>query len=87
LTKDETRHVQFIRAVRDGKMTNAIWDDMKMRLGSERGAVEYAYLVVLRNAFHQFSWSVGAPEMARDNLSKMLADFRSGNRKSPHRST
>jgi hypothetical protein len=86
LTKIEMAHVRFIRAVRDGKMTDAIWDDMKRRLGSERGVVEYTYLVVLRNAFHQFSWSVGAPEMPRDDYKKMLADFKSGNRAAPHRS-
>jgi hypothetical protein len=83
LTTEEAEHVKFIRAVRDGKMTDAIWNSMKTRMGSERGAVEYTYLVLVRNALHQFSWAVGAPEMSRKDFDKMLADFKSGTRKPP----
>jgi hypothetical protein len=83
LTKEEMEHVRFIRAVRDGKMNDAIWNAMKAHMGSERGVVEYTYLVLVRNALHQFSWAVGAPEMPRSEFGKMLADFKSGARKPP----
>jgi hypothetical protein len=83
LTPDELEHVKFIRAVRDGKMTDTTWNSMKKRMGSERGVVEYTYLVLVRNALHQFSWAVGAPEMSRGDFDKMLADYKSGARKPP----
>ena len=72
LNKDELEHVTFIRAVRDGSMSDALWERMKKRIGTERGVVEYTWVVVVRNALHQFSWAVGAPELPRDEFDKML---------------
>jgi hypothetical protein len=73
LDKDELEHVNFIRAVRDGSVNDGMWGSMKKRIGTECGVVEYTWVVLVRNALHQFCWAVGAPELPRDDFNKMLA--------------
>jgi hypothetical protein len=75
LNEDERQQVEFIRAVRDGGMTDEIWSRMKDRLGTERGVVEFVYFVLLLQLHHKFCWAVGAPEM--------LAEFKDGTRSPP----
>jgi hypothetical protein len=75
LTDDERRQVEFVRAVRDGKVTDEIWASMAERLGSERGAIEYAFFVCLVLFHHLFAWALGVPDMTRDELDGMFRSF------------
>jgi hypothetical protein len=81
LTKDELQLIQFVRAVRDGAMTDQIWEGMKKRLGTERGVLDYMHLVLLLDVHHRFCWAIGGPEHKREAFDKMLAELRSGVRK------
>jgi len=47
LSEDERLVVAFIRATRDGTMTDETWFAMVERLGTERGAVELAFFVLV----------------------------------------
>jgi hypothetical protein len=78
LNKGESEHVKFIRAVRDGGMNDAMWESMKQSIGTERGVVEYTWVVLVRNALHQFNWAVGAPELPREEFNKMLVAAKPG---------
>lgn len=80
LDADETQQVEFIRAVRDGTMTDEIWWRMRDRLGTERGVVEYAQFVCNLLFHHRFLWACGVPEMRREDLDRMIDDFKSGRR-------
>jgi len=83
LTEDEREVVGFIRAVRDGAVTDDMWVRMMERIGSERGVVEYVYLICLLIFHHKFCWAVGAPEMTRDAFDRMLSEFEDGTRPVP----
>jgi hypothetical protein len=83
LNENERQQVEFIRAVRDGSMTDEIWFKMKERLGTQRGVVEFVYFVLLLQLHHKFCWAIGAPEMPREAFDKMLAEFKDGTRKPP----
>jgi hypothetical protein len=56
---------------------------MMERIGSERGVVEYVYLICLLIFHHRFCWAVGAPEMTRDAFDRMLSEFEDGTRPVP----
>ena len=85
LTTDERQVVGFIRAVRDGTVTDDGWHGMVGRIGSERGVVEFVYLICLLIFHHRFCWAVGAPEMDRDAFERMLREFENGTRPVPAR--
>jgi hypothetical protein len=85
LTADERQVVEFIRAVRDGTVTDGGWLAMVERIGSERGVVEFVYLICLLIFHHKFCWAVGAPEMARDAFDRMLYEYENGTRQIPAR--
>jgi hypothetical protein len=64
LTEDERLCVRFVKAAAAGTLDDELWDAMRVRLGSERGVVEYTFFVLflqlhirLHQAFdiHQFS--------------------------------
>jgi hypothetical protein len=76
LTDDERQQVEFTRAVRDGRVTAEIWEAMVRRLGSERGAIEYAFFVLLVLLNHQLASAMGVPGMTQDELDAMFAGFR-----------
>jgi hypothetical protein len=83
LTDDEREQVEFIRAVRDGTVTDELWTRMEARLGSTRGVVEYVCLIGLLMFHVTFCAAVGVPEMEREALAKMLAEFKDGTRPMP----
>lgn len=83
LNADEKQQVEFIRAVRDGTMTDDIWERMETRLGTTRGVVEFVYFVLLLQLHHKFCWAVGNPEMSREAFAQMLNEFRAGTREVP----
>ena len=85
LTEKERQLVEFIRAVRDGSVTDDTWLQMKERIGSERGIVEFVYLICLLIFHHRFCWAIGAPEMGRDAFEQMLAEYQNGTRAVPER--
>jgi hypothetical protein len=85
LTPDERQIIGFIRAVRDGEVTDDGWRAMVDRTGSERGVVEFVYLTCLLIFHHTFCWAVGAPEMERDAFDRMLNEFENGTRPIPIR--
>lgn len=80
---DDWQRVEFVRAVRDGKMTDDIWFRMKSNLGTERGVVEFVHLVLHLEHLHKFDWACGDAEMPRADYDKMLADIKSGARQLP----
>ena len=75
LTHDERQQVEFTRAVRDGKMTPQLWTGMIDRLGSERGAIEYAFFVLLVFFNHLLANAMGIPDMKESELDEMFARF------------
>jgi hypothetical protein len=87
LTAEEREQVEFIRAVRDGVMSDERWARMMQRMGSERGVVEYVYLICLLIFHHRFCRAVGVPEMQRDAFDRMLQEFKDGTRAIPPRYT
>lgn len=78
LTGDERQLVEFTRAVRDGKVTAEIWDRMVERLGSERGAIEYSFFILLVNFNHLMASAMGVPDMTQEERDAMFAGFRGG---------
>jgi hypothetical protein len=46
LSDDDRQVVAFVRAVRDGTVDDAMWQSMVARLGTERGVVELAFMVL-----------------------------------------
>lgn len=81
LTEDERQQIEFIRAVRDGKMTDEIWSRMRDRLGTERGVVDYVALILVVWCHHHFAWTCGLPEISDVALRKMVRDFKEGRRR------
>jgi hypothetical protein len=81
LNAEEKLQVGFIRAVRDGTMTDDMWDRMKTRLGTERGVVEYVHFVLCLQYHHKYVWACGVPEMSVADFNKMLNEYKSGTRK------
>ena len=83
LTDDERECVGFVRAVRDATMTDERWERMVARLGSDRGAVEYAHFVCLVLYHHNLAAALGVPAMTREELDALLAGLRDGSLEPP----
>jgi hypothetical protein len=75
LTRDEFQQVEFIRAVRDGAMSDDIWARMVARLGSVRGTVEYCGFVLLLQFHHKFASALGTDVITRPAFDALLADL------------
>jgi hypothetical protein len=80
LSEDERQQLEFIRAVRDGGMTDDIWDRMIDRVGTVAGVIEYANWVLILNLHHKLMWALGVPALDIDAFWKMIAAFRDGSR-------
>ncbi|MER2534465.1 MAG: hypothetical protein ABTQ31_04800 [Rhizobiaceae bacterium] len=78
LTEDERLQVDFIRAVRDMKMTDALWHRMVHRLGSVRGAIYFAFFVGYLRLHQMMMQSFGAPAMKKDEWDAYLAGMKDG---------
>lgn len=81
LTADERQLVTFIRAVRDGAMSDAIWSGMIARLGSVRGTIEYCGFVLLLQFHHKLAWSLGLDVIPRAALDTLIADAADAHRR------
>ena len=79
---DDRQGIEFVRAVRDGQMTDQIWDRTKAVIG-ERGVVEFVHFVNLLIYHHKFAWAVGVKEMSLADFNKLLDEYKSGARKVP----
>jgi hypothetical protein len=80
LTDDERQQVEFIRAVHNGGMTDDIWNRMVERLGSVRGAIEFAYFVCNLITHHRMMWAFGVPAVDESEWRAMIAEYKSGRR-------
>lgn len=80
LTPDEKKRIEFIRAVRDGAVTDELWAQMVERLGTVRGTIEYAFFICNLLAQHRLMWALGVPGMMLDDFNQMLQDFKDGTR-------
>tara|TARA_A100001037_G_scaffold304425_1_gene341173 strand:- start:622 stop:1320 length:699 start_codon:yes stop_codon:yes gene_type:complete len=75
LTEDEKELVEFTRAVRDGTVTSEIWKRLITKMGSERGAIEYSFFVLLVLLNHLLAKAMGVPDMSPDELTIMFKKF------------
>jgi hypothetical protein len=84
LTDGERQLTEYVRMVRDGKVTNEAWEGMVERM-TQRGAVEYTvfimFLVLTIRLIEGFTGdeSGASPE----EVERMLAEFKSGERAVP----
>lgn len=75
-TDDECQQIEFTRAVRDGRVNQGMWDAMVKRLGSERGAVEYTFFVLLVLFNHLLASAMGVPDMTPEEKKSLFVDLR-----------
>ena len=78
LTEEERLQVSFIRAVRDGSMTQEIWLAMWERLGSERGTIEYAFFVLLVQFNHLLAHAMGIPDITKPEMDELIGKLQRG---------
>jgi hypothetical protein len=72
LTADESLQVEFIRKVRDGGMTDAIWQAMVERVGSVKGTIEFALFVCTLFTHHRMMWAMGVPAFDIEDFNEMM---------------
>lgn len=76
---DDTRFVaQFVREVAAGTLTDATWDRMERRIGSERGAVDYVLLILLLQMHLRLHHVFKIEAIPEDEYSAMLDELRAG---------
>jgi hypothetical protein len=80
LNDEEKQVIGFIRAIRDGGVTDEMWEAMKKRWGTDRGVIDFLSHALLLFWHHRFCWAVGAPEMSREAWWKMIGEFKDGTR-------
>jgi hypothetical protein len=78
LTEDEAFQVAFIRAVRDGKMTDDLWAKAVERQGTVRGVIEFAYFVCRQFTTHRMMWATGCPAIDIDDWYAALDSYEDG---------
>jgi hypothetical protein len=84
LTTEERQVVEFIRAVRDGLVTDEMWWGIRERFGTDRGVVDYVALILTLFFHHRFCWALGVPEMRREDFRTMLEEYKDGTRNVEH---
>jgi hypothetical protein len=84
LTADERQLTDFIRMVRDGKVTNDAWDGMVTRMG-QRGAVEYTIFIMFLNMTIRLIEAFTGDESgaSAEEVDVMIREFKSGERTIP----
>jgi hypothetical protein len=80
LNDEERQQVEFIRAVRDGTMTDEIWQRMTERLGSLRGTIEFAFFVCYLWLHHRMNWAFGIATIDEQEWRQRLRDYKDGTR-------
>jgi hypothetical protein len=77
-TDDERQVVAFIRAVRDGTMTDEQWDAMTERLGTVRGTISFAFLTTTLWAIQHLMWAMGVPAIDKAQWEEMFRGYKDG---------
>jgi hypothetical protein len=83
LTADESEIVEFIRNVVQGTMTNASWESMQKRIGSERGIVEYVWFILVLVLHIRLFQVFDAPGMSKEEHYELLDKIREGSHPLP----
>ncbi len=78
LTDDERQVVEFIRAVRDGAMTDEIWERMVERLGTLRGTIGFAYFVCILWTIMRMFGAFGVAAIEEDEWRALLHAYQDG---------
>jgi hypothetical protein len=78
LPASDRQLVDFTRAVRDGQVTDALWDGMVDRFGTERGVVEYVFQIVLLVMHLLLIQAFDDVQITREELDDMLKLLRRG---------
>jgi hypothetical protein len=88
LTEEERNVVTFHRHIIHGTMTDESWDWMEKRVGSERGLVEFVFLINYIMMCHRLtqainSWKLVPGVHTREDFGEMLQAYRAGKIKLP----
>lgn len=78
LTAEEALVVAFIRAVRDGQMTDELWTRMLARIGTLEGTIALAYQVAMLSSIQQMMSVFGVPAMRPGDWDRLIAGYESG---------
>lgn len=78
LTDDEKLIVRFTRAVRDGEMTDDLWNQMIERIGTLKGTIGLAYQVSISNAILQMMSVFGVPAITPDDWDQLIEAYEKG---------
>jgi hypothetical protein len=78
LTDDERQVIDFIRAVRDGTMSDEIWQGMIDRLGTLRGTIGLAYLVCILWTIMRMFGAFGVAAIEEGEWNALLQSYKDG---------
>jgi hypothetical protein len=81
LTSDERQLTEFIRMVRDGRVTDEAWQAMVTRM-TQRGAVEYTIFIMFLNLTIRLIEAFTGDESAAtpEEIDQMISEYQSGAR-------
>jgi hypothetical protein len=79
LTDSDRQVVAFIRAVRDGTVTDELYEGMKEHFGSERGIAEFAFLTLTLLTHLRLIQLFDEPQITPEEFEDELALLRAGN--------
>jgi hypothetical protein len=78
LTQQEALQVAFIRAVRDGEMTDELWGRMLERVGTLEGTIAFAYQVAMLSSIQQMMSVFGVPAMRPQDWDRLIDGYERG---------
>jgi hypothetical protein len=80
LSKDEMLVVSFVRAVRDLRMTDELWQAMVDRLGSLRGAIDFAVLITYLRTLQSLMSCFDIFPLSGASWYQLMAQYENGSR-------
>jgi hypothetical protein len=78
LSESDRQVIAYIRGVRDGTVTDEMWEGMVERYGSERGAVELAFLVLVLHCHVRLIQLFDEPQITPEEFEDELELLRRG---------
>lgn len=78
LSPEDRQVVEFIRATRDGTITDEMWSAMVKRIGTERGVVELMYLTLHLLMHVRFIQAFDEVQIPPDELEDLLCKLERG---------
>jgi hypothetical protein len=78
LTAEELLVVTFIRAVRDGEMSDELWNQMLARIGTLEGTIALAYQVAILSSIQQMMSVFGVPAMRPEEWDRLIEAYENG---------